>query len=150
MKAVKLFGLRNYKIGNRVLLPINPNQIKTIAVDFSHDVTESNFKNWQFVFGSRIGPTYSAFSCIIRYDKFWLNIGSTDTITDIPISVGNNINYKNSYYWNYTNSDIHTTFVGGNSDYNYRCSLLSIYAYHGVGGSWSAIGGFVKVTILDT
>ena len=98
MKAIKLFGLRNYTIGNKVLLPINPNQIKTIAVDFNYDVTERDFKNWQFIFGSRIISTNMAFSCIIRYDRLWLNIGSIDKTTDIPISLGkHHIEYTNDF-----------------------------------------------------
>ena len=98
MEAIKLFGLRNYKISNRVLLPINPNQIKTIAIDFSYDVTESNFENWQFVFGSRVNAKNSAFCCIIKYDKLWLNIGNIDMTTDIPISVGkHHIEYVNNF-----------------------------------------------------
>lgn len=98
MKAIKLFGLRNYKISNRVLLPINPNQIKTIAVDFNYNVRESDFKNWQFIFGSRISATNSAFSCIIRRDLLWLNIGNIDNTTDIPISPGkHHIEYTNDF-----------------------------------------------------
>lgn len=98
MKAIKLFGLRNYTQDNMVLLPINANQIKTIAVDFNYDVTESEVNKWQFIFGSRIDSAVNAFGCAIRYDKLWLNIGSTDKITNIPISVGkHHIEYTNDF-----------------------------------------------------
>lgn len=101
MKAIKLFGLRNYTQDNIVLLPINANQIKTIAVDFSYDVTESDVNSWQFIFGSRTtlgGNSHNAFGCVIRYDKLWLNIGSTDKTTDIPVSVGrHHIEYTNDF-----------------------------------------------------
>lgn len=101
MKAIKLFGLRNYIQNNIVLLPINANQIKTIAVDFSYNVTESEFNKWQFIFGSRTTKnykSYNAFGCVIRYDRLWLNIGSIDETTNIPISVGrHHIEYKNDF-----------------------------------------------------
>lgn len=98
MKAIKLFGLRNYIQNNMVLLPINANQIKTIAVDFNYDVTESEVNSWQFIFGSRINEICNAFGCAIRYDRLWLNIGSTDKTTNIPISVGrHHIEYTNDF-----------------------------------------------------
>ena len=67
----------------------------------------------------------------------------------VPIKIVNNINYKNSYHWNYTNSDIHTTFAGGRSSDDSRCGLLCLSA--SAGADWAeSYGGFAKVTILDT
>ena len=67
----------------------------------------------------------------------------------VPSKIGNNVNYKNSYHWNYTDSNIHTTFAGGGAAFASRCGLLSLSAYFGAGGAWSA-NGFAKITILDT
>lgn len=67
----------------------------------------------------------------------------------VPSKIVDNINYKNSYHWNYTDSDIHTTFAGGLATHGSRCGLLSLFASTGAGDAWSA-GGFAKVTILDT
>ena len=66
----------------------------------------------------------------------------------IPSKIANNINYKNSYHWNYTDSSIHTTFAGVGSIYGYRCGLLCLAAGDGTGFAESA-SGFAKVTILD-
>lgn len=67
----------------------------------------------------------------------------------VPSKINNNVNYKNSYHWNYTDSTIHTTFAGGCSSRDSRCGLFALYADYGtiVGGSNN---GFAKVTILDT
>lgn len=67
----------------------------------------------------------------------------------VPNKISGNTNYKNSYHWNYTNSNIHTTFAGGRSGYGYRCGLLCLSADLGAGYAWSPYG-FAKVTILDT
>ena len=67
----------------------------------------------------------------------------------VPSKIVNNINYKNSYHWNYTYSNIHTTFAGSNAGYGSHCGLLSLFANHGAGRAWSH-HGFTKVTILDT
>ena len=67
----------------------------------------------------------------------------------VPSKIVNNVNYKNSYHWNYTDNSIHTTFAGGWSDYASRCGLLFLDAYYGAGVAWSD-RGFAKVTILDT
>lgn len=66
----------------------------------------------------------------------------------IPIKITNNVNYKNSYHWNYTDSSIHATFAGGWTSDGSRCSLLCLSARHGAGSAWSFFG-FAKVTILD-
>ena len=67
----------------------------------------------------------------------------------VPSKIANNVNYKNSYHWNYTDSNIHTTFVGGGSDADSRCGLLFLIAHHGASFARSYFG-FAKVTILDT
>lgn len=66
----------------------------------------------------------------------------------VPSKISNNTNYKNSYCWNYVNSDIHTTFCGGRcSDASY-CGLF--YNGFNVASFAEPSSGFVKVTILDT
>lgn len=67
----------------------------------------------------------------------------------IPSKIGNNVNYKNSYHWNYTSSDIHATFAGGWAAFGFRCGLLCLDAGGGAGRARSDCG-FAKVTILDT
>ena len=67
----------------------------------------------------------------------------------VPSKIVNNGNYTNSYHWNYTNSDIHTTFAGGRSGNGSRCGLLCLDATSAAGSAESYYG-FVKVTILDT
>lgn len=66
----------------------------------------------------------------------------------IPSKIANNVNYKNSYHWNYTDSSIHTTFAGGGAADGSRCGLLSLRAHSGAGDAGSP-SGFAKVTILD-
>ena len=66
----------------------------------------------------------------------------------IPSKIANNINYKNSYHWNYTDSSIHTTFAGGGAAGDSRCGLLCLHANSGPGYAGSS-SGFAKVTILD-
>ena len=67
----------------------------------------------------------------------------------VPSKIANNVNYKNSYHLNYTDSNIHTTFAGGGSGDGSRCGLLYLGALSGAGRARSYIG-FAKVTILDT
>ena len=67
----------------------------------------------------------------------------------VPSKIDNNVNYKNSYYWNSTESSIHTTFAGGGSAHGSHCGLLYLAASDGAGSTWSSYG-FTKVTILDT
>ena len=67
----------------------------------------------------------------------------------VPSKIVNNVNYKNSYHWNYTDNSIHTTFAGGRSAAGSHCGLLYLYACGGAGLAWSYFG-FAKVTILDT
>ena len=66
----------------------------------------------------------------------------------IPSKIANNVNYKNSYHWNYTDSSIHTTFAGGEAVRGSRCGLLYLSASRGAGAAWSDYG-FTKVTILN-
>ena len=152
MKAIKLFGLRNYKISNRVLLPINPKQIKTIAVDFSYDVTESNFNNWQFVFGSRISSLNSAFSCIIRYDRFWLNIGSTDKTTDIPISVGkHHIEYVNDFDKKICSINLDNKYTINANITRYSNNNINLYTVSdNVSEKQTFLGTIYKIHIVKT
>ena len=67
----------------------------------------------------------------------------------VPSKITNNTNYKNSYHWNYTDSNIHTTFAGGRAADGSLCGLLFLHALYGAGWTWSSYG-FTKVTILDT
>ena len=67
----------------------------------------------------------------------------------VPSKIVNNVNYKNSYHWNYTDSSIHTTFAGGWSADGSHCGLLFLFAHFGAGDARSYFG-FAKVTILDT
>lgn len=66
----------------------------------------------------------------------------------IPSKIANNINYKNSYHLNNTDSNIHTTYASGKAAAGSRCSLLFLSADLGAGYAWSS-SGFAKVTILD-
>ena len=66
----------------------------------------------------------------------------------IPSKIVDNINYKNSYHWNYTDSSINTTFAGGRIGNGNRCGLLFLSAHHGAGNAGPSYG-FAKVTILD-
>lgn len=67
----------------------------------------------------------------------------------VPSKITNNVNYKNSYHWNYTDSSIHTTFAGGCAADGSHCGLLSLTAYSGDLLNADAFYGFAKVTILD-
>ena len=66
----------------------------------------------------------------------------------VPSKIVNNTNYKNSYHWNYTDNDIHTTFSCGAAAFGSRCGLLFLRARDGAGYARSP-SGFAKVTILD-
>ena len=66
----------------------------------------------------------------------------------VPSKIINHPNYKNSYCWNYTNTDIYATFVGGKASNDNHCGLLYLSSHSGVNGAGSD-NGFVKVTILD-
>lgn len=66
----------------------------------------------------------------------------------IPSKIANNINYKNSYHWHNTDSNIHITYAGGGAAHGSRCGLLFLFAADGAGDAWSTCG-FAKVTILD-
>lgn len=66
----------------------------------------------------------------------------------IPSKTANNINYKNSYYHDYINSDIHVTFAGSSVNEGSRCGLLYLSTGASVSHFWSN-SGFAKVTILD-
>lgn len=82
-------------------------------------------------------------------DSNWLKEVRINNKGDIfPIKISNNINYKNSYHWNYTDSSIHTTFSGSEAANGSRCGLLILDASCGAGHARSH-SGFAKVTILD-
>lgn len=66
----------------------------------------------------------------------------------IPSKIANNINYKNSYHWNNTDSNIHTTYAGGGAVFGFHCGLLFLDARDGAGFA-GPLAGFAKVTILD-
>lgn len=82
-------------------------------------------------------------------DSNWLQEVRINNKGDIiPSKIINNVNYKNSYCWDYANDSIHATFVGGASTNRYRCGLLCIIADNKDNRAWND-DGFVKVTILD-
>lgn len=83
-------------------------------------------------------------------DKNWLQEVRINNKGDIvPNKISNNTNYKNSYHWNYTtDSEIHTTLVGGSTYSASRCGLLYFSADSTLGYA-KYDNGFVKVTILD-
>lgn len=56
--------------------------------------------------------------------------------------------YKNSYHWNNTDINIHTTFAGGKAARGSLCGLLFLNASDGASATWYDCG-FAKVTILD-
>lgn len=66
----------------------------------------------------------------------------------VPSKIINNVNYKNSYHWNYTDTSIHTTFSSGGVAYGSHCGLLCLSAGFGASVAGSDCG-FAKVTILD-
>ena len=66
----------------------------------------------------------------------------------VPSKIVNNTNYKNSYHWNNTTNDIHTTFSGGGAAGGSRCGLLYLGASDSADLARSR-SGFAKVTILD-
>ena len=83
-------------------------------------------------------------------DANWLQEIRINNKGDIvPSKAINNNNYKNSYIWNNTGSNINMTIVGGatNIDIN-KNSLFSIYSRHAA-KIYGINFGFVKVTILD-
>lgn len=67
----------------------------------------------------------------------------------VPSKIVNNIAYKNSYHWSYTDINIHTIFAGGENSITSKCGLFCIDAFSSVTGKASVRHGFVKVTILD-
>ena len=67
----------------------------------------------------------------------------------VPSKIVNNVNYKNSYHWNNTNTYIHTTFAGGGADSRSRSGLLC-FGVDGNADLAMSRHGFAKVTILDT
>lgn len=82
-------------------------------------------------------------------DRNWLQEVRINNKGDIiPSKISDNVNYKNSYYYNYITSDIHTTFYGGRSSDNSYCGLL--YILFNITSFAENPSGFVKVTILDT
>lgn len=66
----------------------------------------------------------------------------------VPSKLSNNTAYKNSYHWNYTSSNINTTFAGATAAENFRCGLFTLLACDPI-TIIAANEGFVKVTILD-
>lgn len=66
----------------------------------------------------------------------------------VPNKIGNYTSYKNSYHWNNIDSNVHSTFAGGNTSVGNYCSLLCLDARN-IAGYSSTYVGFVKVTILD-
>lgn len=67
----------------------------------------------------------------------------------VPSKTVYNVNYKNSYLWEYNDSNIHATFVGGDLINDYRSGLLGFTTYDNT-DDYRPSRGFVKVTILDT
>lgn len=66
----------------------------------------------------------------------------------VPSKIISKPNYKNSYHWDNTRDNIHTTFVGSNAILSLFSSIISIDAYNSIDNARNNIG-FIKVTILD-
>ena len=66
----------------------------------------------------------------------------------VPNKIGNYTSYKNSYHWNGIDSNVHSTFAGGNSSVGSSSGLLCLDVRNIAGDSFVYVG-FVKVTILD-
>lgn len=66
----------------------------------------------------------------------------------IATKLTDNIDYKNSYYWTNSYTDIHTVFAGGSNNVESYCGLLSFTTFYNVDKVDPSFG-FVKVTILD-
>lgn len=80
----------------------------------------------------------------------WLQEVKTNNKGDIiPNKIGNYTSYKNSYCWNGIDSNVHSTFAGGNPSVGSSCGLLCLDTRSIAGDSYVYVG-FVKVTILDT
>ena len=85
----------------------------------------------------------------ITSNESWLKEVRINNKGDIiPSKVDNNVNYKNSYNWNYSGGDIHMTLVGGSIGLSTKNGLFCIYAHNRTDFVKPYIG-FVKVTILD-
>ena len=65
-----------------------------------------------------------------------------------PSKISNNINYKQSFYWNNIDYDIDATFIGGGTRWNKYYGLFCISASDSINSS-VVHSGFAKVTILD-
>lgn len=82
-------------------------------------------------------------------DRDWLQEVRINNKGDIiPSKITNNVNYKNSFHQNITESSIHSTVVSGCADEGSRCGLLYLYAKYYADHAWYNCG-FAKVTILD-
>lgn len=66
----------------------------------------------------------------------------------VPNKIGNYTSYKNSYHWNGIDSNVHSTFAGGNPSVGSSFGLLCLDVRNIAGDSFVYVG-FVKVTILD-
>lgn len=151
MKAIRLFGLRNYISENKVVLPIIPNEIKSINVDFSNDVSEDKYNRWQFIFASRDYPISNSFCCIIRYDKLWLNIGSTNLTTNIPISIGkHNITYTNDFDNKVCNITLDDKYTISGTITNYSNHKLELYSCSTYAVNQTFQGTIYKIHIVKT
>ena len=83
-------------------------------------------------------------------NKNWLQEVKINNKGDIvPNKIGNYASYKNSYHWNGIDSNVHSTFAGGNPSIGFSCGLLCLDTRSIAGDSYVHVG-FVKVTILDT
>ena len=83
-------------------------------------------------------------------NEYWLKEVRINNKGDIiPSKIANNINYKNSYYLNNTDSYINTTFAGGRAANDSRCGLLCLSNNTTIDNDLRYLG-FAKVTILDT
>lgn len=66
----------------------------------------------------------------------------------VPNKIGNYTSYKNSYHWNGIDSNVHSTFAGGNPSVSSFFGLLCLDVRNIASDSFVYVG-FVKVTILD-
>ena len=87
--------------------------------------------------------------CLDNLTSNWLQEVIINNKGDIvPSKIVDNTNYKNSYLWEYNDSSIHATFVGGDLINSNRCGLLGFTTFDGIDDNRYS-RGFVKVTILD-
>ena len=110
-----------------VITDLGSGGAERFVVDLSNELAKTNDVTLMTLMDDKVNPEHRNFN---RY------------------ALNDNVNYKNSYHWNYIDSSIHSTFAGGRASSGSRCGLLSLSAGDGANVTWSHLG-FTKVTILD-